>query len=118
MSTDLRTQMDALRALAKSNELKQSILTEQRIDEYLKANGTQLPQALERLRNAIHQQEVANRAGEDWSIARNYVRRTLHAYSLMFEAKQPEERFEASEVRPGANSLLQSRRTVSRTECT
>jgi hypothetical protein len=98
MSTELRTHIDALRALAKLNDLNQVILVEQRIDEYLKANGGQLPHALERLRNAIHQEEAANRAGENWRIARHYVRRMLHTYSLIFEAKHSEERFENPEV--------------------
>jgi menaquinone-dependent protoporphyrinogen IX oxidase len=70
--------MDALRVLAKSNDLNQVILVERNIDEFLQTNAEQLAHALERLRNAIHAEEVANRSGEDWSTARDYVRRLLH----------------------------------------
>jgi hypothetical protein len=110
MSTRVRTHMDTLRALATANDLNQVILVEQCIDDYLKANGGRLPHALERLRNAIHDEEVASRAGEDWSIAKNYVRRMLHAYSLIFQPEHSEGRFETSEVRPWSQSLLQSPR--------
>ena len=78
METRLRTYMGALRVLARSNDLNQIILVERNIDEYLQTNADQLANALVRLRNAIHAEEVANRAGEDWSIARDYVRRLLH----------------------------------------
>ena len=78
METRLRTYMGALRVLARSNDLNQVILVESNIDEYLQTNADQLANALVRLRNAIHAEEVANRAGEDWSIARDYVRRLLH----------------------------------------
>jgi hypothetical protein len=110
MSNQLQTHMEALRALAKSNDLKQVILVEKNIDEYLKANGAHLPHALERLRNAIHEEEVANRAGEDWSIARKYVRRMLHTYSSTFQPERTEEGFESSEVGPWLPLLLQSLR--------
>jgi hypothetical protein len=109
MSSELRTLMDALRAWSKSSDLNQVVLIEGRIDEYLKANGSHLPQALERLRNCIHEEEGANRGGEDWSIARSYVRRMLHTYSLIFEAKHSEERFEGSEA-GSRQPLLQSLR--------
>jgi hypothetical protein len=77
MNTRLRTHVDALRALAKSNDLN-LVLVEQSIDEYLKAHADYLSHALERLRNSIHEGERANRPGEDWSTARDYVRRLLH----------------------------------------
>jgi hypothetical protein len=76
METRLRTHMDALRVLARSNDLNQVILVERNIDEYLQTSADQLAHALERLSNAIH--ERANRSREDWSIARDYVRRLLH----------------------------------------
>jgi hypothetical protein len=78
METRLRTYVDALRLLARSNDLNQVILVERSIDEYLQTNADQLTHALERLRNAIHEEDRANRSGEDWSIARDYVRRLLH----------------------------------------
>ena len=82
MDTRLRTHMDALRALAKSDDLNQVLLVERSVDEYLKANADHLSNALERLRNSIHEEERANRSGEDWSTARDYVRRLLHKMPL------------------------------------
>ena len=82
MNTRLRTHVDALRALAKSNDLN-LVLVEQSIDEYLKAHADYLSHALERLRNSIHEEERANRSGEDWSTARDYVRRLLHKMPLV-----------------------------------
>ena len=67
----------ALRGLAKSNDPHRSVLIERHIDEYLKANPFSLAHALERLRRAIHYEELKSREGEDWSIARNYVRLLL-----------------------------------------
>jgi hypothetical protein len=37
-----------------------------------------LTRALERLRKAIHYEEAERREGEDWSIAKEYVRSLLH----------------------------------------
>jgi hypothetical protein len=67
----------ALRDLAKSNDPHRDILIERHIDEYLKADPFSLAHALERLRRAIHYEELKGREGEDWSIARNYVRLLL-----------------------------------------
>ena len=64
----------ALRDLAKSNDPHRDISIERHIDEYLKADPFSLAHALERLRRAIHYEEVEGREGEDWSIAKNYVR--------------------------------------------
>ena len=76
METRLRTHMDALRVLARLNDLNQVILVER--NEFLQTNADQLAHALERLSNAIRAEERANRSREDWSIARDYVRRLLH----------------------------------------
>jgi hypothetical protein len=78
MDTRLRMHVNALRVLARSRDPNQVILVERNIDEYLKAEGGHRAHALERLRNAIHEEEAAKRAGEDWSLARDYVRRLLH----------------------------------------
>jgi hypothetical protein len=78
METRLRTHMDALRVLARLNDLNQVILVERNIDEFLQTNADQLAHALERLSNAIRAEERANRSREDWSIARDYARRLLH----------------------------------------
>jgi hypothetical protein len=67
----------ALRDLAKSNDPHRAVLVERHIDEYLKVDPFSLAHALERLRRAIHYEELERREGEDWSIARNYVRLLL-----------------------------------------
>ena len=67
----------ALRDLAKSNDPHRDILIERHIDQYLRADPFSLAHALERLHRAIHYEEVESREGEDWSIARRYVRSLL-----------------------------------------
>jgi hypothetical protein len=68
----------ALRDLANSNDPHRHILIESHIDEYLRTDPFSLAHALERLRRAIHYEEAEGREGEDWSIARDYVRSLLH----------------------------------------
>jgi hypothetical protein len=70
--------LTALRALAQSQGLQRDILIEKHIDEYLKTDPFSLTHALERLRRAIHYEEIQRRHGEDWSVANNYVRLLLH----------------------------------------
>ena len=53
----------ALRELAKSNDPHRDILIERHIDEYLKADPFSLAHALERLRRAIHYEELKGREG-------------------------------------------------------
>ena len=67
----------ALRALAKSRVPHRSVLVEGHIDEYLRTDPFSLAHALERLRRAIHYEELEKREGEDWSIAKDYVRSLL-----------------------------------------
>ena len=54
------------------------VLVERYIDEYLRTDTVGLSRALERLRRAIHYEEVEGREGEDWSLAKEYVRSLLH----------------------------------------
>ena len=54
------------------------VLVERHIDEYLRTDPFSLAHALERLRRAIHYEEAEGREGEDWSIAKEYVRSLLH----------------------------------------
>ena len=68
----------ALRVLAKSNDPHRSVSVERHIDEYLRNDPFSLAHALERLRRAIHYEELERREGEDWSVARDYVRSLLH----------------------------------------
>jgi hypothetical protein len=66
-----------LRVLAKSNEQHRDIFVERHIDEYLRNDPFSLAHALERLREAIQYEELQRREGEDWSVAREYVRSLL-----------------------------------------
>jgi len=68
----------ALRDLAKSNDPHRFVLVERHIDEYLRTDPFSLAHALEKLRRAIHYEEVEGREAEDWSIAKEYVRSLLH----------------------------------------
>ena len=70
--------LTALRLLAHSKGLRRDILIEKNIDEYLRTDPFSLTHALERLRRAIHYEELEKREGEDWSVAKNYVRLLLH----------------------------------------
>jgi hypothetical protein len=69
--------LDALRILAGSTGPRRVILIEKHIDEYLRTDPFSLAHALERLRRAIHSEEGKKREGEDWTIAKNYVRSLL-----------------------------------------
>jgi hypothetical protein len=70
--------LTVLRLLAHSKGLRRDILIEKNIDEYLRTDPFSLTHALERLRRAIHYEELERRGGEDWSTAKNYVRLLLH----------------------------------------
>jgi hypothetical protein len=68
----------ALRVLARSNDPNRAVLVARYIDAYLKTETVSLTRALERLRRAIHYEEVERREDENWSIAKEYVRSLLH----------------------------------------
>ena len=53
-------------------------LIEREINEYLKNDPLSRARGLERLRVAIQNEEAERRQGEDWSVARDYVRSLLH----------------------------------------
>jgi hypothetical protein len=74
-SNRLRTYIDALRNLARSDVPDRVKLIKKNVDLYLEegAKGS----ALEALRSAINNEESEQREGEDWSIAREYVRLLL-----------------------------------------
>ena len=68
------------RRIARSGEIEgpsSLVLVERHIDEYLRTDPFSLAHALERLRRAIHYEELERREGEDWSIAKDYVRSLL-----------------------------------------
>ena len=68
----------ALRILAKSKGPNRNVWVERHIDDYLRTDPFSLAHALERIRQAIHYEELERRKGEDWSVAKNYVRLLLH----------------------------------------
>jgi hypothetical protein len=74
----LGTCIDALCVLAGSNAPDRAVLVEQHIDAYLTTETVSVWHALERLRKAIRDEEAERREGEDWSIAKEYVRSLLH----------------------------------------
>jgi hypothetical protein len=69
--------LTALRVLANSKGPQRDALIEKYIDEYLRTDPFSLAHALERLRRAIHYEELERRKGEDWSVAKIYVRLLL-----------------------------------------
>jgi hypothetical protein len=69
----LKTYIDALRVLARTNDPNRVVLIERNIDRYLKIESGGKERGLERLRVAIHNEEAERREGEDWSAARDYV---------------------------------------------
>jgi hypothetical protein len=73
----LRPCLTALRILAKSTGPHRHVLIEKHIDD-LRNDPFSLAHALERLRMAIQYEAAQRREGEDWSMARNYVRLLLH----------------------------------------
>ena len=66
--------MDALRNLARTDVPNRAELIERNVDLYLKDEIGGRQRALERLRQAIHNEETERREGEDWSVAKDYVR--------------------------------------------
>jgi hypothetical protein len=73
----LRPFVEALRVLAQTNDPNRVVLIEEAVREYLKAEPGTLRLSLERLCDAIDREEAEKRRGEDWSIARDYVRSRL-----------------------------------------
>jgi hypothetical protein len=76
----LTTYIDALRTLAKTHGPSRVVLIERNIDRYLQMESGGKERGLERLRVAIHNEEVERREGEDWSVAKNYVRSSLRDF--------------------------------------
>jgi hypothetical protein len=73
----LGTCIDALRVLAKSNEPNCAVLVERHIDAYLTTETGSVWQALERLCKSIRDEQAEGREGEDWSVAKRYIRSAL-----------------------------------------
>ena len=72
----VRPFVEALRVLAQTNDPNRAVLIDA-VREYLKAEPGTLRISLERLCDAIEREEAAKHRGEDWSIARDYVRPRL-----------------------------------------
>ena len=69
--------VEALRVLARTNDPNRVVLIEEAVREYLNVEPGTLRISLERLCDAIDREEAEKRRGEDWSIARDYVRSRL-----------------------------------------
>jgi hypothetical protein len=65
--------MDALRNLARTDVPNRTELIKRNVDRYLKEEVGRRRQALERLRQAIHNEETERRQWEHWSVAKDYV---------------------------------------------
>jgi hypothetical protein len=74
----LGTCMDALRVLARSNDPDRAALVEGHIDAYLTTETVSVWQALERLCKGIRDEQAEGREGENWSIAKGYIRSVLY----------------------------------------
>ena len=68
------TYMNALGNLARTDVPNRPELIKRNVDRYLKDEIGRQQRALERLRQAIHNEETELREGEDWSVAKDYVR--------------------------------------------
>jgi hypothetical protein len=74
----LRTCVDILRVLAKQADNPNSIfVAERRINEYVHGEIPGGRVSLERLAEAIELEEAEKRQGEDWTIAKEYIRSLL-----------------------------------------
>jgi hypothetical protein len=73
----LRTYIDALRVLARTNDPNRVVLIERNIDNYLDTESGRRERSLELLRVAINNEEAERREGEDGSMAKDYVRSLL-----------------------------------------
>jgi hypothetical protein len=73
----LKTYIDALRVLARTHDPNSVVLIERNISNYLKTESGGDERSLERLRVAIQNEEAERREGENWDIAKDYVRSLL-----------------------------------------
>jgi hypothetical protein len=73
----LQLHIEELRVLARTKGSNRGVLIEKNIEEYLNAEPGSERSALERLRDAIEHEEAEKWEGEDWSIAKHFVRSWL-----------------------------------------
>ena len=69
--------IEELRVLVRTNQSNRADLIERNIEDYLRTEHDSEKLSLERLRDAIDREEAEKRQGEDWGIAKNYVRSLL-----------------------------------------
>ena len=69
--------IEELRVLARTNQSNRADLIERNINDYLRTEHGSERLSLERLRDAIDREEAEKRQGEDWGLAKNYVRSLL-----------------------------------------
>jgi hypothetical protein len=70
----LQSCLTALRIAASSDPRHRHVIVERLIDEFLRADPFSLSNALERLRKAIYAEDEVRHQGEDWGVAKDYVR--------------------------------------------
>ena len=73
----LQQLVETLRVFARTNEPNRVVLIEKAVNEYLNDKAGIVGLSLERLCDAIDREEAVKRRGENWSIARDYVRSRL-----------------------------------------
>ena len=69
--------IEELRVLVRTNQSNRADLIERNIEDYLRTEHSGERLSLERLRDAIGREEAEKRQGEDWGLAKNYVRSLL-----------------------------------------
>ena len=70
--------MEELRVHVRSNDPDRAVLIEGHIDTYLTAETVSVWQALERLCKVSATSRLKGREGEDWSVAKGYIRSVPH----------------------------------------
>ena len=69
--------VEELRVSVLTNQSNRADLIERNIEDYLRTEHGSERLSLERLRDAIDREEAEKRQGEDWGIAKDYVRSRL-----------------------------------------
>ena len=69
--------IEELRVLVRTNQSNRADSIERNIEDYLRTEHGSERLSLVLLRDAIDREEAEKRQGEDWSLAKNYVRTLL-----------------------------------------
>jgi len=70
--------IDELRVLARSNDPDRAVLVDGYIDTSVTTETVSVWQAVERRCKGIRDEQAEGREGEDWSVAKGYIRSVLH----------------------------------------